>query len=101
MPDLPQKGSGALEDAEIHYALTLSKETQQKVRGQSVCLDHFPTSPQSVCLSSTDQLISQSQAACSVPLNTFVPDDKNDFNHSSLIFFSLKIYLQNISKMLH
>lgn len=51
MPDLPQKGSDALEDAEIRYALTLSKETQQKVRGQSVCLDHFPDSPQSVCLS--------------------------------------------------
>lgn len=63
MPDLPQKGSGALEDADIRYALTLSKEIQQKVRGQSVCLDHFPASPQFVCLSAGEPPAQISQSA--------------------------------------
>lgn len=91
MPDLPQKGSGALEDAEIRYALTLSKEIQQKVRGQSVCLDHFPASPQSVCLSAGEPPAQISQSAnhnclsCPVPADTFVSDYRNDFNRS--IFF--------------
>lgn len=91
MPDLPQKGSGALEDAEIRYALTLSKEIQQKVRGQSVCLDHFPASPQSVCLSAGEPRAQISQSAnhnclsCPVPADTFVSDYRNDFNRS--IFF--------------
>lgn len=33
MPDRPQNGKDPLEDAEIRYAITLSKEMQQKVRG--------------------------------------------------------------------
>lgn len=36
MPDLPQTSADPLEDAEIRYAITLSKEMQQKVRGR-VC----------------------------------------------------------------
>lgn len=36
MPDLPQSSADNLEDAEVCYAITLSKESQQKVRGR-VC----------------------------------------------------------------
>lgn len=34
MPDLPQTNADPLEDAEIRYAITLSKEIQEKVRGR-------------------------------------------------------------------
>lgn len=34
MPDLPQTSKDPLEDAELRYAITLSKEMQQKVRGR-------------------------------------------------------------------
>lgn len=34
MPDLPQTSMDTLEDAEVRYAITLSKEMQQKVRGR-------------------------------------------------------------------
>ncbi len=34
MPELSQTGKDALEDAEIRYAMTLSKEIQEKVRGR-------------------------------------------------------------------
>lgn len=33
-PDLPQTSTDPLEDAELRYAITLSKEIQQKVRGR-------------------------------------------------------------------
>lgn len=38
MPDLPQNSVDNLEDAEIRYAITLSKETQQKVRAEAECV---------------------------------------------------------------
>lgn len=43
MPDLPQNSADNLEDAEIRYAITLSKEMQQKVRGR-VCA-HMTVQP--------------------------------------------------------
>lgn len=38
MPDLPQTVKDPLEDAEFCYAITLSKEAQQKVRGRECAL---------------------------------------------------------------
>lgn len=50
MPDLPQNSSENLEDAEVRYAITLSKEMQHKVRGR-VCahMTFQPAMNLSVC----------------------------------------------------
>lgn len=51
MPDLPQSSADNLEDAEIRYALTLSKESQQQVRGRACAHVTFQPAMNLSCLS--------------------------------------------------
>lgn len=78
----------------------LCSDTQQRdaTKGQGaecVRLDHFPASPQSVCLSTGGPPAPINPSAnhkCLSCLDTFVSDYNNDFTCSILIFFKIQKY---------